>query len=1137
MIHKLSATRRNFKAFTYGASVMAMVVSGGAFAQDQAASDEQAEQETIDITEDGKVTKTEEKQQELVVTGSRLKKTTYDSISPLQVITTEQSESVGAFDPAQILHRTEAAAGQRIDATFQGFVLDNGPGSQTINLRGLGADRALLLLNGRRMAPAGVEGAPTNPSLNLIPGSLIDRYDLLLDGASATYGSDAMAGAVNIITKKDFDGLSLYASGDLNPMGGGDDYTVNGAWGFNTDRAFFGIGVEYDYQDMVRLRDRDFLSGCDTHYEITSTGEIRTMDLSENALVQRVNPAISTSTGACKITGISGRIYNGYTRMGSIYYQGAKGNTPVPGYSESTDAFGRPVDRNGDGIRDVDFQDVNTNATNLDRSLISAQKLINVMSYGEYAFDGEANITTFFEANYSRAKIWTDNSGAPQLFPYVPALNKFNPCNIDSNPAGVDCRKADNQFQGLTGTRFALSTGFSTPVIPIVSVKGDRNNFNVTQEQYRGVFGVKGDLPFISPSWSFETSGTYSRSQGKSIRRGIREDKLALALGIDPTADFNGDGIVDNNGDGIADDYNQDVVVWGDPGDQWIGECNVAALANKSLAMGDLAQGCVPVNLFAPSLLGSAIGDFATQAERDYLFGNRVFNTRYEQTVLSAFATGDLFKLAGGDASAVVGVEWRKDKIDSRPDTIASNGLLFGYFVDDGATGSKTTKEVYGEIDLPLQGGKPWVRQLDLNISGRFTNDEYYGTNFTYSVKGGWRPIDPLQFKMSYGSSFRAPSLRENFLKGQTGFGSVYDPCAVPDAAFVVPTTGAAGTYDPTLDQRDKWVLDNCRREGRDPTKVGIDTAGLNTYDSASAEIKSGGSFDIRPETSRSITAGFAFKEEFGGALDFNFNFNYYDIKLKDSIVEPSAQYIVNDCYTRQEGGRSVYCDRITASNSGTDRFLIKKVASGFLNLNEESVRGMDFNASIGKDVSMFKKNVELDLNIRANHLLERSVLFVQDDGTRAYTDYTGRFGLPKWTGSAYFTARVDKWTLAWETKMIGKVAQAPDTVDKFSDVLDSQKTGFIGNTCLGNGSTNGNVKGDGVFCRDIGYAGNYFTHTASIGYRGDGWRATIGVRNLFDKAPPRVDSDEVLAIANTPIGGGYDLDGREFFMNIAKEF
>jgi iron complex outermembrane recepter protein len=163
--------------------------------------EEEAAKPEQDITEEEKSV---EKAGGIVVTGSRLKQNTYSSISPLQVIKNEDAEDAGQFDAASILQKSEAASGQQIDATFNGFVLDNGPGSQTLNLRGLGADRTLILINGRRMAPAGVEGAPTNPSINLIPSSLVDRYDLLLDGASSIYGSDAIAGVVNVQLRKNF---------------------------------------------------------------------------------------------------------------------------------------------------------------------------------------------------------------------------------------------------------------------------------------------------------------------------------------------------------------------------------------------------------------------------------------------------------------------------------------------------------------------------------------------------------------------------------------------------------------------------------------------------------------------------------------------------------------------------------------------------------------------------------------------------------------------------------------------------------------------------------------------------------------------------------------------------------------------
>lgn len=1100
---------------------------------------EDSEGNPVDIT--GNNTATGE-QGAIVVTGSRIKRDTYSSISPLQILTTEASQEAGLFDPSQILQRSESASGQQIDATFQGFVLDNGPGSQTLNLRGLGADRTLLLINGRRLAPSGVEGAPTNPSLNLLPGSLIDRYDLLLDGASSIYGSDAVAGVGNIVLRKDFDGLELFARGEINPKGSGEDYTVSAAYGLNTDRGFIGIGAEYDYRDAIRFKDRNFFGGCNTNYEITQDGTILRNGLADNALVREQTPGVRISESPCKVEGLVGRIFIPQTRLGSVYFQGANGNTPIPGFSESTDAFGQAVDRNGDGIRDVDFQDFNSNGLNPNQTFLSEQKLFNVMAYGEYTFAGSANITPYFEANYSRAEIASDNTGVAQIFPYVPASNQFNPCNINA-PGGVDCRDADNRFQGLVpgsplfGAR--LPTGTSLPVQPIFAIAGDRNNTDVVQEQYRGVLGVKGDLPFIGSSWTFDVAGVYSRSEGSSVRRGIREDRLAFALGIDPTADFNGDGVFDNNGDGIADDYNQNITTPPLTG----GACNAAGLRNPGAALADLTVGCVPANLFAPSIFGAPSGAFASAAESDYLFGIRSFDTTYEQILFNAFATGDLFELPAGSVTTAIGVEYRKDRIDSQPDAVASNGLFFGFFADQGARGSKDIKEAFAEIDIPLQAGKPLVEELNINLSGRVTDEEFYGTNFTYSLKGGWRPISSLLFKFSYGTSFRAPNLRENFLAGQTGFLALNDPCAVPNAAF----NSIAGGYNPALDTRDPQTLTNCRREGRDPTRVGIDPQGLNTVALPSVQITSGGSLDIDPETSRSITAGFAFEETFGDGYDVSLGFNYFDIKLKQSIISPSSQFILNDCFERATDQRSPFCDRITVDANPTSRLLVTDIFAGFINLDQESVRGLDLNSTFGKEIVAFGTPVDLGLNLTANHLIERSSLFLNDNGARIAEDLAGTFSLPKWTGRATFTADIDKFRLTWQTRYTGPVEQLEEDIDLFSDAFgfgpDGEDTGFVGDTCLGggsrdaNGQPNGVVAGDGIYCRDVGFADEQFLHTASIRYRDAGLTIIAGVDNIFNTAPPLVDGNEVLAIANTAIGAGYDYDGREFFLSVRKEF
>lgn len=1092
----------------------------------------------------------------IVVTGSRIKRDTYSSISPLQVLTSDTENEAGLFDPSQILQRSESASGQQIDATFQGFVLDNGPGSQTLNLRGLGADRTLLLLNGRRLAPSGVEGAPSSPSINLLPGSLVDRYDLLLDGASSIYGSDAVAGVGNVILRKDFDGLELFARGEVNPMGAGEDYTVSAAYGLNFDRGFVGLGAEFDRRDTIRLRDRDFFAGCDTEYEITDGGEIRTINVRNDALIRsETGGAIGTRPDPCKqFVGAAAMIVPGlYDSV--LFFQGPNspfgvpgGNTGIPNFSVRSDAFGDYIDANGDGIVDVDYADYNVAGRNPGQTFQSGQDLYNVMAYGEYTFPGAGNITPFFEANFSRAEIKSDNNGAGNIAVYAPANNQFNPCNFTSNPNGVDCAARDNQFLGIVGAPFALPTGRNLPARSFFSIRGDRDNVEVTQEQYRGVLGVKGDLSFIAPSWTFEVAGIYSRSEGRSVRFGVREDKLAFALGVDPTADFNGDGVFDRDGDGIADDYSGTISNPPTTG----GACNAAGLRNPGAAAPDLLQGCVPVNIFAASVYGLPFGDFASQAERDYVFSPKIFDTVYEQKVISAFITGDLFTLPAGPVGAVFGVEYRHDKIDSQPDFVTANGLFVQFASDAGTTGDKATKEAFAEIDIPLEANRRLVRELNLNLSGRVTDDEFYGTNYTYAIKGGWRPFDPLLLKFSYGTSFRAPNLRENFLGGQTGFAQIVDPCAVPPEAYDALGSG----YNAANDSREATTLENCRREGRDPTQVGISPQGTNSTQLASPEVLTGGSLDIDPETSRSITAGFAFEETFGDGFDVALGLNYYDIKLKDSIIEPSSQFIVNDCFTRQDGTRSPFCDRIGFdTDAGNTRLLISNIDSGFINLNEESVRGLDINANFGKDVSVFGKLIDFGVNLRANHLIERSSLFIGDNGEPSVNEDAGEFSFPKWTGRSTFTADIDKFRFTYSIRYTGPVEQQADGIDPLADafgygpdgeVVDTNGDGqpdFFGNTCLGGGSrdANGNpdgiVPGDGVYCRDVGFADEQFLHSASIRYRTDRWTLLVGVDNLFNTAPPLVDGNEVFSIANSALGSGYDYDGREFFASVEFEF
>ncbi|MGA0839670.1 MAG: TonB-dependent receptor domain-containing protein [Pseudomonadales bacterium] len=1029
--------------------------------------------------------------EEVVVTGSRLSRNTYTSVSPLQVVTAEAAREVGLIDAASILQNAPASRGQQIDLTFGGFVLDNGPGASTVDLRGLGADRTLVLLNGRRLAPAGVEGAPVSPDLNLIPAMLVQQYDILLDGASSIYGSDAIAGVTNIILRKDFEGLEVSAYSTKPEATSGETNSLSVVWGTNSDRGFFGFGAEYQESDGVTYADREWTKRCDRNMEIDQNGKRRSREL-----------FYSTNYGMdwdeCALGALAGRVSVPFA--GSVYYTPGYTNGGWPNFSESN-SFGIGVDGNGDGKTDLTFRDYDLNGRDQDAHIFPGTDRLNLMAYGEYTFEGEANLTPFFEVMYSRRNLDQRSTNA-QLFPDVPADNPYNLCNPDGL-AGVDCGIAYSQqlvnpsfesdfadYYGDLCASFGVPPAFCTPttfgllegpvgaqdVIPIVVVRGDRDNARAEVAQYRTVAGVKGDLPFLNVGtlgdWQFDASISYSRSKGESSRRGIRGDRLEWSL-ANSVADAGG------------------------------------AVTCPQLPGDD--KSCVPINLFAPSLYQGIIGDFATSAEREYLMDSRDFDTEIEQTLVTGFASGKVFTLPAGDVMFGLGLEYRKDEIQSTPDDIARDGLFFGFFSDGGANGDKWTKEAYAELELPLLADKPFFNELTLNLSGRYTDDEYYGSDNTYATKLGWRPVDFFLIRATVGTSFRAPNLRENFLRNQSGFTNVFDPCAIPDAA-IDDGPGGTGGYNPSLDQRPPEVLANCRANGVDPTT--LDLNGFNTY---SVEIAQGGALDLSPETSDSYTVGFAFDQPFFDSFDMTIGATYYRIEIENSIIEPSSQFIVNDCYGDVEGD-SRFCTRV---NRDAQSQTLSLLDGSFINRDQEVNRGVDVNVTFDKEgVVMFGYPVDIGLDLSLNRNLEASIAETDERGVTTEDDFTGDFGFPHWKGFLGLRLNIEKYRFSWQIEYIGDVDQDRDAVDEFSDING------IGNTCLG-------PDGGDVLCRDVGFADSYLLHSMSVFYYGDKWTIGGGIRNVFDNSPPEVDGTEVLSINNAPIGYGYDIGGRTAFLDL----
>jgi iron complex outermembrane receptor protein len=1084
------------KSFTVLASTALIFAGSASYAQEAIESEDveasSSESEQVDSSVE-----------EVVVTGSRLKRSTFSSISPLQIITAEISREAGLLNAAEILQTSTSAGGQQVDLTFSGFVLDNGPGSRTLNLRGLGAGRTLILINGRRMAPGGAEGAPYAPNLGDIPAGLVSQYEVLTDGASSVYGSDAIGGVTNVILKKDFDGLRIEdISATFPKYDGGENQTLALTWGKTWDRGFIGTGFDYNNQESATYGSRPWMSECRKNYEIDSEGNYRSQDL-------YYGETYGMEISDCVPSGLARRVFVPGMSTGSIYYTPGFSNGGWGNFSEPVSPFGGfGIDTTGDGFADASYSNYSLNDTDYSRSghLTGNYESMAFMAFGEYTFEGSGNLTAYFETLYNDATY--DSIGSPpQLFPDVPANNPYNLCNPNA-VNGVDCGLAEDAlftnpaymasfgayYEGLcagygiplagcTPATFGLLNGpiGATGTLPIVSVKGDRSSSDQAFENVRFVAGLKGDMPtnFLGSldDWTFDVSISYSKSKGESHRYGIRGDRLDLALGNYSTTDTP---CVNDTGTAMAD---------------------------------DVASGCVAVNMFAPSLYPEDIvGEFATQAETDYLFDSRDFDTEYEQTVFLATMGGTLFEMPNdyGPVAASFGVEYRKDAINSIPDAVARDGLFFGYFSDGGAIGSKDMTEAFFEIEAPLLMGEKFAKELTLNVSARITDDEIYGSNSTHSAKIGWRPINSLLIRGTYGTAFRAPNLRELFLMAQTGFNTIFDPCYVPEEAIDVFT----GEYDPTADPRESYVLDNCRATGMDPL-----TQGFASY---SVEQSTGGSLTLDPETSDSWTAGFSWEQEMTNEFDFGVGATYYEVDIDNTIIEPNGQYIVNDCYYTLTG-QSAFCDRISR---GADR-AIDLLDNGFLNRDNEKARGVDVNLTFGDQWSVGTNVFDVVWDVRATRYIERSTLFTDNEGNVDYEDYAGEWGFPSWKGESTMAVEWEKWRLQIRTNFQAAVEQEVAGIDPFSDIYDSQATGTYGDTCLGTPVT----------CRDVGFADDYMVHTISLGYREDNWGAVVGIRNIQDKAPPMVDGSEVTSKNNAAIGYGYDMMGRTIFVSAGYSF
>jgi iron complex outermembrane recepter protein len=447
---------------------------------------------------------TADKPQEIVISGSRIKRDTFTSTAPVLILRNEDAAIAGFTSTSDVLQGTSVTGGQgQINNAYGGFVTDGGPGANTIGLRGFGPTRSLVLLNGRRLAPSGTRGAVGAADLNTLPDAIVDRIEVLKDGASSIYGSDAIAGVVNVITKKKADGIT--AGFKLTkPDGGGDERRFSLVGGFVTDRAY--VSGSYEYYDRVELTlgDRDW-TRCNTDYRRTDgTTAFGSRDF--------IDPA----TGQPKCYPISGTGSNGVTvntlgtaTVAGVGAPGSVGTTfnrwrPKPGVTTGLVGY----EGVGGGANSLNVRDTFDPRT-LNRSLISPTKNHNLFLQGGLDLSTGLDLELYYEAMYNRRdsnqtgfrQLTLDyNKGSP-LIPANLAFSTFLPSSSTSGGRQVGVRA----FIGFGNDESSQTVDFA-----------------------RAVVGLRGTVP--KTSWEFDVVGTHNESKGNYTFQSFLTDRLTQSL-------------------------------------------------------------------------------------------------------------------------------------------------------------------------------------------------------------------------------------------------------------------------------------------------------------------------------------------------------------------------------------------------------------------------------------------------------------------------------------------------------------------------------------------------------------------------------------------------------------------------------
>jgi len=692
-------------------------------------------------------------EEQIVVTGSRIPRAGFDTVQPALVIGSAQIDARGYTNVGQALSELPAfgVPGNSPVGAQSNF----GAGQSFVDFFSLGSQRTLTLVNGRRFVSSntasifGPTDAGSQVDLNTIPSSLVDRIETVAVGGAPIYGSDAIAGTVNIILKDKYQGIELKGQTGLSGKGDGAEYRISGIAGtkFGGGRGNIIVSGEYNKVDGITTAER-FLTGRDGPFFTTASDSnapyaqqlyyqhrYNVFTASGTPLVADSIPefaGVTNAQGQTLTFGENGRLIplDFGTRTGSLIESSGGNGFPIADYGNLLTSSERYLGT------------VQANYEVTDR--------IKVFGEGWYSHSSATNLrgqpvynTTLFGPTGS-----TDGDIVIQLS--NPFLNPADRAIIASNlPDGA-------QSFELTRANTDLASGSGSSTV----------------ELYRFVLGTSGNFDLGSRKFNFELTGNYGSSTTRSSSRQLVQKNFLNAV----------DAVTNAQGQVVCR-----------PG-----------YTNATIA--SINATCAPLNLFGNNQFSRAALDYVTAIATPVSKNTQLVINANINSTLFALPGGDVAYVVGYEhrretTSFDPGAYYRGQ--------LNADGSYTQYgrsIPIDPISGSFTTNEAFAELRIPLVSpAMDWrfIHEFELEGAARYVHNSLSGGDWTYTLGGRLAPIEDVTLRGNFTRSIRAPAITEAFNPTSQAFDTGKDPCdaryiaAGPNPANRATNCAAAGIKQP----------------------------------------------------------------------------------------------------------------------------------------------------------------------------------------------------------------------------------------------------------------------------------------------------------------------------------------------------